>query len=73
MVSIKCGSCGMVFNLSEEGIKNNTAIDMCPNCRTRMPVGIRATMPAFLTALSDSDNWKVYIVPEPEELRKLQL
>lgn len=73
MISLKCGRCEMVFNLTE-AVAASRRIERCPNCLAEIPDSITTSVFQLAKSLiENNNNWKVYIVPSPEELRKLQL
>lgn len=73
MISVKCGSCGMVFNLTEESAASRRIVK-CPNCLAEIPDSIATSVLQLSKALVENpDSWKIYILPSHEELCKLQL
>lgn len=73
MVSIKCGKCGMVHNLTEDHIVGRGSGFYCPNCDEQYPAPVQGALYEYACRFPSFGDWKVYVLPSPEELRKLQL
>ena len=73
MISLKCGKCGMVHNLTEDHVVGRGYGFYCPNCGEPLPSSLENAIFQFAKRVPEFNGWEAYILPPPEELRKLQL
>lgn len=73
MISIKCANCGMVHNLTENKVIGRGFDFYCPNCREKLPNDLIQVILQYSEFHARETKWGIYILPSPEELRKLQL
>mgnify|MGYP001004201801 CR=1 FL=1 len=61
MITLKCGNCGMEYNLDEKSVAAGQASIKCPNCRTQIPQTLAGSLGDFARAITSekSGNWKV--------------
>lgn len=62
MISLKCGNCGIEYNLTIENVASMKASAKCPNCGAEMPKEFAGALGDLSKALQTrADSWKVCV------------